>query len=434
MKKIIAATLTMLLVLLAAVCACATDAGAPAQEQIELRFSWWGSDSRHEATLEVLNLYTSQNPHVRISGEYGGNTGYQDRLMLQLTGNTAPDIIQIDNPWLAPIQSQFGSLVDLSTAGIDISGFDQGFLGSFGYVDGTLYALPTGINGMVMLLNKNILDAAGVDYSRPWTWEDFINEGKKVNAHNPNWYFNNQDQAELAVYVLKCHLKQITGQQIVNDDYSLGFTREQLVQTLTLIKSMFENNVNEPASESFLYPFRFFENPKWINNEIGMCFTHASTVIARKEGFADNAEVAVMPILAGAAESGQIIRPAQMLVINSNSRHVEEAAKFVDFFFNNEEAALILKDHRSVPPTRMAQQLLVNNNLVDPLVVKAVEIALEYAGSPENHLSGQIPLENIMADTIEQAVRSGRSLDDVAGDMITQFELALEDLKVVLEG
>ena len=67
-------------------------------DQVTLRFSWWGSDVRHKATLEAIDLYMKQNPNVKIEAEYGGVDGYQDKLSTQLGGGTAPDLIQVDNP------------------------------------------------------------------------------------------------------------------------------------------------------------------------------------------------------------------------------------------------------------------------------------------------------------------------------------------------
>lgn len=408
-----------------------TEAAASSDEPIELRFSWWGSDSRHQATLDVIDLYMSRNPNVVISAEYGSNEGYEDRLMLQLASGTAPDIIQVDSPTVPTIVGQFDCLVDLSTQDIDTSNFDQDFLADHGYVNGTLYALPTGLNGTVILLNTAICDAAGVDYSYEWTWEDLITEGKKVHEYNPDWYMFNTDQGEFGVYVLKTYIKQLTGEQLVNDDYTLGFTETEAAEALGYIVRLFDEGVNEPASESFLYPWAYFENPKWVNNEIGACYSHASTVIARKDGFADTAEVVAMPIMENAKESGHIVRPSQTLVINKDSKHVEEAAKFLDFFFNDEEAALILKDCRSVPPTTTAQQLLLDNDLVDPLVLKAVDISMAHAGNKQNTVSGQTALETVMSDAIEQAVMN-HDPEGAAAYMVEQFNLTLVDIKKTL--
>ncbi len=39
--------------------------------------------------------------------------------------------------------------------------------------------LPTGISGSGMLVNKDLADAIGIDFTKPYTWDDMIEMGKK---------------------------------------------------------------------------------------------------------------------------------------------------------------------------------------------------------------------------------------------------------------
>ena len=67
-----------------------------------LRFSWWGGDERHEATLAVIEQYQNENTGISIEGEYSGWDGYLEKLTTQLAAGTAPDIIQITVPFRLP--------------------------------------------------------------------------------------------------------------------------------------------------------------------------------------------------------------------------------------------------------------------------------------------------------------------------------------------
>ena len=60
-------------------------------EKVTLRFSWWGSTTRHQATLEAIELYESRHPNVTIEGEYGAFDDFYQKLLTQLAGGTAPD-------------------------------------------------------------------------------------------------------------------------------------------------------------------------------------------------------------------------------------------------------------------------------------------------------------------------------------------------------
>jgi oligogalacturonide transport system substrate-binding protein len=78
------------------------DAGAAktASEKIELRFGWWGDDSRHKAYIAAINRYMELHPNVKIIAEYGGWDGYKEKLYTQLAGGNAPHIFQNHYTWL----------------------------------------------------------------------------------------------------------------------------------------------------------------------------------------------------------------------------------------------------------------------------------------------------------------------------------------------
>ena len=61
----------------------ASSAGGEA-EPVTLRFSWWGGEARHEATIAAAELYMEKNPNVKIEFEYSGWDGYKDKLVTQL--------------------------------------------------------------------------------------------------------------------------------------------------------------------------------------------------------------------------------------------------------------------------------------------------------------------------------------------------------------
>src|SRR5690606_27167116 len=81
-----------------------------------------------------------------------------------------------------------------------------------------------------------------------------------------------------------------------------------------------------------------------------------------------------------AKDTAVLVRPAQLFAISSKSQHPEEAAKFLNWFLNDAEAAGILGDVRSVPASVSAQQAAVEAGKIDPAVSEAVEIGLKNAG------------------------------------------------------
>ena len=74
--------------------------GGDGGKEVELRVMWWGSDARHKATLDAIKLFEEKNPGIKIKAEYSGYEGYLEKLSTQMSGKTAPDVMQVDWNWL----------------------------------------------------------------------------------------------------------------------------------------------------------------------------------------------------------------------------------------------------------------------------------------------------------------------------------------------
>lgn len=403
---------------------------AESAKPVTLRFSWWGGEDRHKATQEVFQLYNSKHPNVTIVGEYMGLDGYKEKLMTQLAGGTAPDIMQIDVPWIADLNKQFQSFADLNEYPvIDQSGFSADFVKSYGLYDGKLIGLPSGMNGVTMVLNTAVMEKFGIDKNTVWNWDNLLSEGRKVNEQDSGSYFLCIDQYSTVTRIVQPYLKQKTGNQLVKDDYTPGFEKADLVDLFTYLQKLFEAKVIEPAAQSYMFKAKYQENPIWMNQQACAGIEWVASMLPVKKHFAETADVTLPPIAPDAKNTGLVMRPTHLISINSKSENPDAAAEFLNFFFNDEEALAILKDTRAIPPTEKGKKICQEKNLIDPLAVKAIEIGNENQGMVENVISGNVQLQNIMIDTVEQ-VGFGKMTPDQAADyMIQQFTVKLEELK-----
>ena len=164
--------------------------GGSSDENITLRFAWWGGDERNEATLKVIEQFEAAHPNITIEAEYGGSDGYHDKLATQLASGTAADIVQVD-PEVFPTYVSTGDyFIDYKDYDMDLSNFDENYISLEinGRYDGKQLGLPTGISGSGMLVNKDLADAIGIDFSQPYTWSDLIDMGKKVREYDDSMY------------------------------------------------------------------------------------------------------------------------------------------------------------------------------------------------------------------------------------------------------
>ena len=383
---------------------------APSDETVTLRFSWWGGDSRHEATLACIDAFMEKYPNIKIEAEYGGFDGYQDKLSAALAGGTEADIMQIDQPWMATFNAQNPDFfVDLSQFGdqLSLDGFSQDFLDDFCVYNGKTVTLPAGTNALTFLVNRKVLDEAGVEFDEVITWEDLIEQGKKVNQANPDNYMINMDNG-ISFYATRIYLYQLTGKQVINEDYSLGITVDELERALAYTKRLYDEKVIVPYEESMIFKGAPQDNPKWNNNQFGSWLNWSS--MSNQQNWGESAEALRYPTLEGCENSGVLVRPSQLFAISNHSKHPAEAAKFLDFMLNQEEGVLILKDCRSIPACDSARQLLEDQGLVYAPASKAIAYAMENPGTPEASVPNTNEVYSAL-DTIIEKMAYGQYSD-----------------------
>ena len=410
-----------------------TESGDSSEEQITLRFSWRGGDSRHEATLACIDAFEKQYPNIKIEAEYGGFDGYQDKISAALSGGTEADILQLDQPWMGTFMSQnpdfFLDVKEYSDV-MDLDGFSQQFLDDFCVYNDKLVCLPTGTNAINFLANSEVLKEAGVEFGDVITWDDYYEQGKKVNAVNPDNYFLNMDNGT-NYYVTRIYLMQLTNRQLINEDYTVGVTIDELEEALAYTKKLYDDKVVIPLEESMIFKGSPQDNPKWNNNQLGGWLNWSSQ--ADQQQWGENAETLPYPCIEGTENSGLIVRPSQILAVSANCEHPKEAMMFLDFMFNQDDGILALKDCRSMPPTEHARELLTQNNMINEQASEAVELAMANPGTPEITVPNTTEVLDAFSAVCEKLVYGQySSTREAAEDAYNQMTAMLENIKADL--
>lgn len=399
-------------------------------ENASLRFSWWGGDSRHKATLEAIDIFTKDNPNIKIEGEYGGFDGYYQKLTTQIAGGTAPDIIQLDQPWIPGLVAQADVFVDINTLKdkIDLSGFDKTFLEKQLTVKGKLQGLPAGINGSTIIFNKTLLEKMGVPANTKWDWENLIEIGKQVHDKDKKVYLLSLDIQKFDS-IIKAIAVEKTGQPWVSDDYKMGFDKALLTEALTYIRKLVDNGVVEPFEQSMLYDKKVETNPKWANQEAAAVIQWPSTIPLFEKGTQGKLDVAGFPVGKNAKKTGVITRSSQVFAINAKSTNVEAAAKFLNAMYNDDRIILALGSDRGIPATTKAKKLLIDNGKIDERAIRATDEAVANSGDPETGVTNDAQLLEINRDII-QAVGFNKSTPEKAADeLIKRYTDRINELK-----
>lgn len=394
------------------------------KEPVTLRYMWWGGDSRHEATIAAIKKYEELNPEVNIKPEYMGYSGYYEKLVTQLAGGTAADVMQVNVPWLIDIMKGGDLLVNLHEQDIvNLEDYDSTFLGEFCEYDGKLVGIPNGINAKSMFVNKNLFNELGMDYDKTWTWKTLLTEGEELHKAHEDKYLMNQDPKQVYQFIAKPYLYQISGKELILDDKTIGFTEEQLAMTFEYIQELYNKGVLQPVSETMLYTAN--ENPTWINGNAGLQADWPATLY-RYMYDATDLDVLPLPVHEEAVSDAIVMKATMLTSVNNNSPKKDEALKFLDWLVNSEDAINILKDVRGVPASTKAQKILVDSETLNPLMIKAIDFGLANPFPSESAFTNSSDVKTIFNEAIELLAYNEVTPEEAAKEVYSRLNEYLE--------
>ncbi|MFP4015490.1 MAG: ABC transporter substrate-binding protein, partial [Halanaerobiales bacterium] len=324
-KKSMIVSLAALLVLSLSITTLAAD--------VELRISWWGSETRHNATLDAIELYEELNPNVKITPEYSGFEGYRNKLMSQVTAENAPDIYTTVMEWY-PDLLELDGLADITDM-IDVSGHNDMFVEASS-MDDKMYGVNLSVNGMVLNQNITLLEELGVEpLEAPYTWEDmkdkFIEVYEKSDGQvygAPDWTTVKEGMGfDIFKYFGYSKLGIETAFPFNNEE--LTFTEEHVREYFKYFDDLRKANAVAPTEISSLNDFS--ANSLLIRRDVAFEINYSGTFGRYQDQTSDQLVMTPLPVGPN-GESGDLARPGLLFSVAKNSEHVEEAAKFIEWF------------------------------------------------------------------------------------------------------
>lgn len=398
-------------------------------EPVTLRFSWWGSDSRHQALLAVIDAYQKKNPHVTVEAEYQGYDGYYEKIMTTLSSNTAPDIIQLSKEWLPDIQGAKHYLADLSTLPVDLTTLKDRLLEIAGTYEGEPNLFPCTVGGSVTYVNTDFAKQYEIDLTRAYTWKEIMELGKTIHEKDEEAYLMTADGDMLNRLFVQPYLAQKTGKPLIDQEsYALNFTKEDAAEAFQNVVDLYETNTLEPFGDAAAFAGQADQNNKWINGKIGMIIDYTGSAPKYLASIDSPLDVIPLPVTEDKKCSGVAYSGDRGYAINDNSANKEEAAKFLDFLMNDPESIAICKTDIGYCPTKQSDDILIAAGVVSEIQKKGVEIS-EPDSYTNNMISGNTELEVIRKDLIQEVVYGDITPEEAAEEMIEEYEEILKDLK-----
>ncbi len=406
--------------------------GAKADDQVNLTFLWWGGDARNQATYAAMDAYMAKHPNVKIEGQTEAWDTYYEKLLTQLVGNSTPDIVQLDYSFVPDLVNQGKPFVDMLTLDgkIDLSGFDLEFAKSYGGGSDYLIGLPTGINGICVIYNVELAKKLGIDMSKSdtWTFEDLITVGQQVNQKDSGKYFM-YFKKELEIILVKTMLKQMNGHNLINDDYTLGFTRDEMIEIFQYIRRLVDTKTIPPFEIGTVYENQIADNPDWLNERYVMTGTYASLIGTFMDASPFEIDSTRFFVMDNPVDKGVPATPTNILGISKKSKNVDAAADFLNWFYNDEEAIDILGDVRGVPPVAKAREQLEKNGKIREQISKGANYALEWTGEPDNSISLNTEITNRLLDFIHEVGYNRMTPEQATDALMEALQQILKTLK-----
>lgn len=140
-------------------------------EAVTLSLAGWSLATTPEFQL-LADGFTAENPNVTIEIQDYDAANYETQITADLAAGAAPDLYTIKQLMTFPTFQEGGQLMDVSDVAGELPDDIEGL--SNYEVDGATYAIPYRQDAWYLYYNKDMFDAAGVDYpDGSWTWDDY---------------------------------------------------------------------------------------------------------------------------------------------------------------------------------------------------------------------------------------------------------------------
>lgn len=332
---------------------CGTSVGAsdipvaPSDGDVTIRLDWWGGDARVKATEEAVKGFEKQHPNIHVDTEYSDWTGYWDKLAVQSAGGNAPDVMQMDELYLA-FYGSIGSLLDLGKAKgyLDLSGLDPS-LAAMGKVEGKQVAAPATSAQFGVIVNNDVLDALGLTLpdTDHWTWDEFEAFAKQVSERSGGDIIG--AIAPNNGYGLQLWARQ-HGESLF-DGNAITISPQTLASFLQLPADWAANGIEGSAERWSENTAATLNDTDFGKGKQAMMITQATmiTPYAQAAGTGNMTVVQLPQVTPGART--MYLKPGMYWAVSSGSQHPAEAAMLVDYLINDKSAGAMLGTERGIP-------------------------------------------------------------------------------------
>ncbi len=393
---------------------------AEEKEPVTITFSWWGGDTRHDATLKAINKFMEVYPYITVEPQYGAWTDWETNMATAFATGTAPDVNQINWNWITSFSSDGSIYKDLNQFSdiIKLDAYDQKALDQCVLAD-ELQAIPVSMSGRIFYWNKATFDKAGI--ATPTTLEELYTAGETFKTVLGDDYYplgiNEYDRMILLVY----YLESVYGKAWVVDN-TLQYSLDEIKTGLEFIDSLEDKHVI-PTIETIIGDGAesMDKNPKWIEGKYAGIFEWDSSASKFMSALADGgAGFMVGEYLKDMGDyQGGFSKVSLAFAISETAKNPEECALLINFLLNEEAGVEIMAAERGIPLNANALKICQDKSLVNATVAEANAKVMSWVSYPLDPKFESAELKN-QPDGFYWDVMAGLSYGDYTVDVAAQ--------------
>lgn len=398
-----------------------TGGGDSGEEEVQLRFSFWGSDARVRNTEEIIEAFEEEHPNIQVEMEFSDFGGFWDQLNTQLAANDAPDIFQMDAPNIREYVDR-GSLFDLSD--VDLTHVPDDIIDS-GTVEGGYYGLASGVTAPAIIANPRIFEEAGVELpdDTSWTWDDYSEIAQEITENLDGVYGSKGPDG---LRMMQMWMRQ-NDSQLTTEEGELGFTQEEAQEYLEWQYELFQDGTYPPATVMVEDGAAAADQDILSTGEaaMGMSLTNLLGGVADANG--EDMVLLRLPSPSGTIDDAMQWYNTGMVSANADTEHPEEVVTFLDFFVNDIEAARInMADRGLSANTEIRPQLMEEMDDMNQASAEFLTEIEDELGPPEPvPASGQATLGDILERYQEELFFERLTPEEGAEQMYPEMESAV---------
>lgn len=349
-KQLMALCLTGIMTVSLTACSDSNKTSGPADSsgQITLRMAWWGSQTRHDATNEVIKMYEAQHPEVNIEAEFYDFDSYFTKLDTLVAADDVWDIYQLGGNF--PKYSNHIEPLDayIKNNTIDVSDTTDNFLTTTQDISGTQMGISIGTNTYGIAYDPALFQQAGLtEPTDNWTWDEWKQDCLTITEKLGIYGSSKMDNFIAGVTVRASQAEKDANFFKKSND-GLGYTDTASFQDyLTIIKELTDANSYPDAGA--IKEIKDIEGDFLVTGDAAMTWVSSNQISSIVKAAGREIKIAPVPRITKDGPYGMGIQSSQQLCISKNSKQKEEAAKFINYFVNDIEANKILNGERGVP-------------------------------------------------------------------------------------